>query len=679
MALDAAVRHLASAWSEKNSLFRVGDNISEWLVMLLMFLVVLGVILFEQVWHWLGHKLHPYPKYHEMMHKITSELMILGLLGLFVHLMSEAYWIDFYSKPVKAFKIADQTIFFVACALIIQALLIFYVMRQKNILIDQLELVSSHYVYRKAKDALNKDNFANWFQYEAKKRRALRVMRHKILRRFFLETYKLPEMFQFSWYLRMQQDSQIEHLIEIELTQWMLMLCVWCGYIATHNAVENGLLANDDDEQPTYVRVYVFIAFEILLSVIMGLMWLYINACLNAIYKHLGIYHNKDVLPKMRQVADAERVGKQTQADSIHQLEKMHYHMDMHAHGHQFFLAADQGVQLLGLALAKCGATKCCCKGKKAVTVSHGAGHGGGHADDSHHHESAEGEHHDHHAKIPTLSELTPVKLPFFSRKLLHYALKTVLMLNGLYVAIALNSIMFMLPDVPELDYTVLVIIIYAPLLLNAFYFGPRLMMRFVTLSTMWQLNPDNVSVMIGQYLGTIEKKTQMVDAVKSFLAKHHKTVHDLRMDLEKNGGTKDFVDIETFRVVLAHYGFHVSVFKFNAMIRLVFKTRGATVNYEQLLSLINGDVDVRVDQTVDMQTTETNKYHPDDYDFSFDDDDNGAVHEKHKAKAMASVAVDIDARQALHPIGRAEDFSTPAADGDLIHGPVGYAEHKAP
>ncbi|RHY41457.1 hypothetical protein DYB30_004646 [Aphanomyces astaci] len=652
LAVETA-RHLAAGrWTEKNSLFRVGDNISEWLVMLLMFLVVVGVILFEQVWHWLGHKLHPYPKYHEMMHKITSELMILGMLGLFVHLFSEAYWIDFYSKPVKAFKIADQTIFFVACFLIAQAVLIFYVMRQKNIMTDQIELVSSHYIYRKAKAALDKANYANWFQYEAKKRRALRVMRHKILRRFFLRTYNLPEMFQFSWYLRMQQDSQIQHLIDIELTQWLLLLLVWCGFIAAHNSVERSLVVHDDDEQPKYIRVYVFMAFEFALSIVMGLMWLYIRQCMNTVYKYLGIYNNKDVLAKMRECAEEERHTRESQADSIAHLERLHYNMDMRAHGHRFFLAGDQGVQLLSLAVRKCFRHEA--KSASHVQLAHGG--------------ESPRIHHPRHggSQAKTLSELTSIKLPLFSRKLLHYFLKTFLMLNGLFAAIAMNSVVYILPDVPDMDYTVLVVLMAIPLLLNAFYVGPRLMLQFMTLSTLWQLNADNVSLMVSQYLSTIEKKTHLVDSIRAFLDKTHQTVDDLRCDLERNGGTRDYIDMETFRVVLAHYGCHVSLFKFNAMIRLVFKTKGAMVNYEQLMGLVAGEVDVCIDQTVDMMDN------LDDFDFTLDE------HDK-KAKVLGSVAVDIGARQPLQPIGIVatydEDFATPAADGDLIHD--AYSEQR--
>ncbi|CAK4904931.1 unnamed protein product [Aphanomyces euteiches] len=674
------VRQLAGSWSEKNSLFRVGENISEWLVMLLMFLVVLGVILFEQVWHWLGHKLQPYPKYHEMMHKITSELMILGMLGLIVHLLSEAYVIDYYSKPVKAFKIADQTIFFVAVALIVQALLIFQVMKQKNIMTDQIELVSSGYIYKKAKEALNKDNYANWFQYAAKKRRALKVMRHKLLRRFFLKTYKLPDMFQFSWYLRMNQDSQIEHLIEVELTQWMILLLVWCGFIACHKGIEKGLTQHADDEPPVYVRVYVFLVFELILSAAMLVMWLYIKKCMNAIYSHLGIYHNKDVLGKMRECAIEEHKYKEDHDQALKQLEQLHYDMDLHAHGHRFFLAADQGVQLLSLACGSCGSYA-----KKVVHIGHSDRHDehAAHAEEGHHdaHDDHHGDHgggHGHHEPQKTLSDLTPIRLPFFSRKLLHYVLKTCLMLNGLYVAMAMNSIGYLLDDVPDLDATVAFFLVFTPLVFNSFVIGPRVMLRFMTLSTVWTLNPDNVSQTVGQYLSTIENKTQMVESIKSFMAKKHKTINDLREDLEKNGGKKDYIDIETFRLVLAHYGFHVSIFRFNAMIRLVFKTKGTHVNYEQLLSLLEGDVNVCVDQTID-KLDESVRFSTDSYDFM--EDENDGVTDKFRA--METVSVDLDSRPQLQPLQYTssqgdEDFTTPSADGDLIHGDATYSEHKS-
>jgi len=229
--------------------------------------------------------------------------MILGLLGLFIQLFSEASWIDYYSKGVKAFKIADQTIFFVAVALIVQALGIFTMLHFVNIRMDKLEIVSSTYIYRTSKTALEEAQSLNWFQRQWITWKYNRMMKMKILRRFYLKTYKMPELFHFSWYLRLHQDSQIQYLIEVEMSTWMLLLATWAVFCAIYNGFEIAVSQEEDDEEPRYVRVYVYIVFEILLSLSMCALLAYLNWCLRVIWKAEGCETNAKLLLKMERVA----------------------------------------------------------------------------------------------------------------------------------------------------------------------------------------------------------------------------------------------------------------------------------------------------------------------------------------------------------------------------------------
>ncbi|OQS06563.1 hypothetical protein THRCLA_01395 [Thraustotheca clavata] len=557
-------RVLADAWSSKSSLFRVGDNVPESTVLTYMAICVGSVILFEYTWHYVGHRLEPYPKYHEMMQKITSELMILGLLGLLIHLASEAYWLNYYAKGTKAFKIADQTIFFVAVALILQALVIFGVLRYKNIDMDKIELASSKYVYQRAKRVFAAPTKMNFLQ----RYRANSLMRIKIMRRYFLNTFKLPQIFEFSWYVRVQQDAQITHLIDVEFSQWILLLLVWLLFVTVHLAVEKIPAIHNDDEVPYYVRIYVFMGFEWALTIAMGCLLLYLKFCLNKALNQIGGRNKSDLFQTMKAVAHQEHHLDESKEESAKQLQEVLQSMEAHHHPHKFFFASDSGVQLV----------------KKTFK-----------------HFFSKEESDPHHY-------VSPLKLPWFSGDLLHFVLKTLLMINGLYVAIMINSIVFLLPDLPDLDKSTALFVLAMPIAVNATVLAPLLMQKFVLVSTLHQLNPECMTTMLSKYLSTIAKKTTMVQAIQQSLKDQKKTVDDFAAELQAEAisPTSSYIYMDTLRKIFILYNFHVSVFKFNSMIRLFFKTKGTTVNFKQLLELLRGEVDVQTDQTVDAPIEDT-------------------------------------------------------------------------
>ncbi|GLE08533.1 hypothetical protein PINS_up019780 [Pythium insidiosum] len=181
-----------------------------------------------------------------MLTKVYGELMILGFIGLGIKILKEVAHLNPYGKPMIAFQAADLTVFILAIALIMQAIIVFFKLRRKNIQVDKAELINSVYlldlVAQHTRASVHKAS--SWFACCCKRRpiaerggdkqRAItpadfvEVAKMRILRHFFLKSHGLPELFPFSKYLRQAQDNQISHMIEVQVSTWIvLILCAW--------------------------------------------------------------------------------------------------------------------------------------------------------------------------------------------------------------------------------------------------------------------------------------------------------------------------------------------------------------------------------------------------------------------------------------------------------------------
>ncbi|KAE8993017.1 hypothetical protein PR003_g21012 [Phytophthora rubi] len=200
------------------SLFRVGDAVELWRVLLHLSVLVVCLLLFERALHLLERRAAVSAKYQQLLSKAYRELMILGLIGLGLKLAKEAPGVNGGSAAMTAFQVADLTIFILALALILQTVCIFLRLRKHNLRADRAELLST--------DALA-DAVAS--PTGSRARDAQELVHLRLLRHLFLARFDLPQLFPFAKYLRQAQNNQITHMTDVGAPMWALLLVVAWG------------------------------------------------------------------------------------------------------------------------------------------------------------------------------------------------------------------------------------------------------------------------------------------------------------------------------------------------------------------------------------------------------------------------------------------------------------------
>ncbi|RLN89250.1 hypothetical protein BBJ28_00008937 [Nothophytophthora sp. Chile5] len=198
------------------SLFRVGDAVELWRVLLHLSILVVCLLVFERALHLLERRVAVSAKYERLLSKAYRELMILGLLGFGLKLVKEVPSVDGSSAVMTAFQVADLTIFILALALILQTICIFLLLRQHNVRADCAELLSTEDVA---------ETLASSSSHQSRDPQELVHLR--LLRHLFLSRFALPQLFPFAKYLRQTQNNQITHMIDRRAMVFVLVAFVW--------------------------------------------------------------------------------------------------------------------------------------------------------------------------------------------------------------------------------------------------------------------------------------------------------------------------------------------------------------------------------------------------------------------------------------------------------------------
>ncbi|GAB9472406.1 hypothetical protein Gpo141_00009584 [Globisporangium polare] len=596
------------------SLFRVGDNVELWRVLAYLSLLVACIILLEQALHLLKHKLAKYPKYHDMMSKVFGELMVLGFVGLVLKLFKEFSHANAYSRSMIAFQAADLTVFILAMALILQAICVFFLLRSKNVQVDKAELVSSEHLL----DVINKhavDKVAGGQSLFSRVSSSLaqakenataattstiggsnrigttpgtkiresdfpELIQMRILRHFFLRTHKLPELFPFSKYLRQAQDNQITHMIEVEMSTWIMLIAVAWGLESVSTLVQRHY---DLEERRSIV--YVFLVFSWLsvllhLAVLMYMRWA-TEQILSAAGEHFG---RTTKLKCLKAVADSEvqAEGKESVADAIGTMEivrdterekkiqRRRFHITEH----------DTGFQLVATIcrnLARICRHKRSSSAQEAASALAAANTG-----------DAEAGTGAPQQQPPHSLQKDALYLRWFSRKAWHFVVMWLLMLNGLYVALFFQCVLYELVD----DFRALdtLVIICAPvsLVVNMIFFQSRIMRSFVLVSCIVRVDDAALGDVIDHFTETVELRAEFVATVTSFMEKRQLTIADMEAEFEAKDTEKTgLLEVEDVRLVLRHFGFTLSYFRFNSVVKLLFTLQGTQVEYAQVGKLL--------------------------------------------------------------------------------------------
>ncbi|TYZ63946.1 hypothetical protein PybrP1_003284 [[Pythium] brassicae (nom. inval.)] len=534
---------MAEDGKKSGSLFTVGDNVELWRLLTFLSLLVAFV------------------------------LMVLGLVGLVLKIYKEIMHPDAYSKRMIAFQAADLTV-------------------------DKAELVSSEHlldIIRKSASPAQppvasapkpKGSFLSRFSSLALVKeathsgvRATRIresdfpelIRMRILRHFFLRTYKLPELFPFSKYLRQAQDNQITHMIEVEMSTWIVLLAIAWGLAGLTCFFEH-----EYDIAERRAIVYAFLVFSwlsVLLHVfVLAYMRWAVEQLLSAAGEHFG---RTTQLKCLKAVAEHETrtVSEESVADAIATMESVREtERQKKGKRHRRHLTQhDTGFQLL----ATIGRHVAAALRRQQPTQRDGDG------------DSAAGLAEAGAARRTSSSAaVAAVSLKWFSRKAWHFFVMSLLMLNGFYVALFFQCVLYEL--ILDAFDVLLVALAPVPFVANMLFFQSRILRNFVLVSCVSRVDDAALGDVIDHFTETVALRAELVASVSAYLQAHGLAVADLdaafvALDPDRTG----VLELEDVRRVLERFGFALSYFRFNSVAALLFRLRGTGVEYAQVSKLL--------------------------------------------------------------------------------------------
>ncbi|TMW60944.1 hypothetical protein Poli38472_000986 [Pythium oligandrum] len=590
------------------SIFRVGDNVELWRVLEHLCFVVLFVIILEQALHRLEHQAKKHAKYHEIMTKVFGELMILGFIGLGIKALKELVHLNAYSKNMIAFQAADIMVFILAVALIIQAISIFINLRSKNIQVAKAELIGSTHLVDMVKVEQKKTKtFASRLCSLVKRidKTAItpaeytQITEIRILRHFFLKTYKLPDLFPFSKYLRQAQDNQINHMIEVEISTWIILLLLGWVMMVVADLFEKHLTTME--EHLAVVAAFMtlsWLAVALHLAIYLYFIWA-INKLLEAASGDTS-GSKGSMFTKLQEIAHVETLAAEqdvaTDAVAVMQRVREAEQARKIKRRRGFLAKHDTGFQLMSTVWRQASSRFHRGADKKSqlqpssytnlTTVQ------------------IDVEQNDSRMKTPgsfdkaerlsatpqtTLTDTGRVHIPFFSRKAWHFVVMSTLMLNGFYFALFCQCVMYQLGRIADHFGLVAAIFIPLPLIVNMLVFQPRVLRNFILVSSIHRVDDTAMGDVIDHFTETIELRAEFVQCVNDHLVQSGQTLEDIRLEFAELDAKKTgMVDVDDVRLVLSNYGFNLSFFRFHTVAKLLFQVHGTQVEYNQVLCLLS-------------------------------------------------------------------------------------------
>ncbi|KAG2788676.1 hypothetical protein PC129_g9726 [Phytophthora cactorum] len=544
------------------SLFQVGHDVEFWRVLVHLSILAFCLVLFEAALHHVEHKLSRYDKYQHMLRKAYRELMILGLLSLGLKLLKEVPGIHADSKTMLAFQVADLTIFILALALILQAIIVFSQLRKHNNVADRTELITVQDLV----DAINapagtvqsQANSSKWFW----SRRTIggfdkEVVERRLLRHLFLRRFGLPQLFPFSKYLRRAQANQISHMIEVEPSMWVLLLTVaWliCGFVSILEHLNVELPESEE-------LVEVIVAFAWSLVVLHIGVLLYFRSCLQRVLTIAGYSDDEAVLTtNLQAIAQEEAVAWRNEAadnalDTMNRVQEELEEIEERRHAeHHVVLRKDVGLQL---------AVTCCRNIQKTGEIKPREASG-------------------------VQPESPDIHIPFFSCKIWHVVVVFLLILNGFFIVLLVQCAVYDLDFIYEEFGLLPAVMVPLPLVLNTLVFQQRIFRYFVLVCSIIRVNANTLGEVVNHFSEIVELRSEFAASLLESLKEDGSTILDLRAelhahDLQQTG----MIDVDKLRTILASFGFPLTRFRFNSVAMLLFELSGTRVEYGQLLRLL--------------------------------------------------------------------------------------------
>eukprot|EP00644_Phytophthora_capsici_P010798 jgi/Phyca11/6020/fgenesh1_pm.PHYCAscaffold_9_\ len=535
------------------SLFQVGKDVEFWRVLVHLSILALSLVLLEKALHRMEHKFPRSDKYQYMLRKVYRELMVLGLISFGLKILKENPEIDGDSKAMLAFEVSDLTIFFLALVLIVQSTAVFLLLRNQNDRAERAELMRTQDLIQLVNESTESTDSGPSFvqtllccgRAAKKKNCGKRLVELRLLRRLFLRRFGFPQLFPFSKYLSRAQANQISHMIEVEPSMepamWIVLLLVaWsiCGLLEV-------LKTLDTDMPESHELVEAFMMFAWVLLLLHVMVCLYFPSCVHHLLHSAAFSNDKATLvANLNAIADEEaEAWKNEEADKA--LEVMGCIQEHH-----------EELELQRERNKKTGA--------KHVTDK----------------------------RRESFSGVMPgsprIEIRFFSHKGWHIGVMLLLILNGFLITLFVQCAFYDMDDIYE-DFGALpTVMVPLPLVINAVILQRRIFYDFVIVSNTLRINSHTLSDVVENFSEVVRLRSEFATTLLSHITQQELTISDLQAELKARDRTSSgFIDVDDLREVLSKFGFRVTRFRFNSVVKLLFELEGTTVAYAHVVRLV--------------------------------------------------------------------------------------------
>ncbi|CAI5737511.1 unnamed protein product [Peronospora destructor] len=544
----------------EGSVFKVGEDVEVYQVVVVLNVLAVCLLLFEAGLHHLEHYLAAHnEKYQLMLKKVYRELMILGLLSFIIKMLTEVGGIDGHKGTMLAFQVADLIIFILALALVYQAIIVLLLLRRHNKRVDLAELITTQDLVNVLDASENATSTSGSKEPNADLIKT-NVVEHRILRHLFLRRFGLPQLFPFSKYLRRAQANNIVHTIEVEPSIWVLVL----GMSWALSAVVQILKTFEADVH--YELVETLMAFAWMLVLFNILVLLYFRFCKHRLLK-IGGYSSKKplLIVTLNNIAEDEASAWQNEAadsalDAMNRIYAQHEELEhVREAAKGGILKGDAGFELL----TTCFRTVMHILSSKKRP-----------------------------APLPSgvLSESPEIHLPLFSRNAWHVAIMFMTILNAFFVALLAQGAVYSFDDIHEKFGILPVILIPLPLAVNAFFLQKGIFRDFVLISSIVRIDVTVLGEVVSHFSEIVELRSEFANVLIQCLKESGCSIAELDKVLQSHDlGHTGFIDINKLRTVLASFGFltRLTRFKFNSVVSLLLELQGTSVEYAQLIQLV--------------------------------------------------------------------------------------------
>ncbi|KAF4320392.1 hypothetical protein G195_006327 [Phytophthora kernoviae 00238/432] len=151
--------------------------------------------------------------------------------------------------------------------------------------------------------------------------------------------------------------------------------------------------------------------------------------------------------------------------------------------------------------------------------------------------------------------------------------------LNGFLVALFVQGAVYHLDEIYDQVGVFPVILIPLPLVLNTFVLQQSIFRYFVIIGSILHLDASTLGEVVQYFNEIIELRSEFATSLLQCFKEGGQAIGNLEMAIQKHDPKKSgLVEVDTIRSVLAMFGFRLTRFRFNSVVKILFELEGTKV-----------------------------------------------------------------------------------------------------